>query len=96
MGQIEPLYPFQEKAIEFAKVLPGVYEAIDMGLGKTRISLEWVKDYVSAGVLVIAPLKAIYTTWPDEIKKWGFPYTHSIVRKSCPLIEQTNFRLHTL
>jgi len=50
-----------------------------MGTGKTRISLEWSKDKVKDGILVIAPLKAIYTTWPDEIEKWGFPYKHVLL-----------------
>jgi len=42
---------------------------LDMGLGKTLITL---RTLCSQGerALVIAPLKPLYNTWPDEIVKW--------------------------
>lgn len=47
---------------------------LDPGLGKTAISLAASKVLLSKkmvkGVLVIAPLRTIYSTWPDEMDKW--------------------------
>lgn len=48
---------------------------LDMGLGKTVITLtaiiDLIYDYFEiAKVLVIAPLRVAQTTWEDEIKKW--------------------------
>lgn len=48
---------------------------LDMGMGKTAISLTAVEkliyDYFSVQkVLVIAPLKPAVETWPPEIEKW--------------------------
>lgn len=64
-----PLHQYQEKAIAFSCGLPTSYQALDMGLGKTRIALEWSKTK-PCRILVVAPLRAIYSTWPDEIQKW--------------------------
>lgn len=73
------MHPYQTKALQFSLVNPQTYLALDMGLGKTRIALEWAKPKLDKGVLVIAPLKAIYTTWPDEIEKWEFGYSYTIL-----------------
>ncbi len=48
---------------------------LDMGLGKTIISLTAIYDlcldsFEVRKVLVIAPLRVARDTWPDEIKKW--------------------------
>jgi SNF2 family DNA or RNA helicase len=47
---------------------------LDPGLGKTSITLSWVVKMLQAGlakkVLVIAPLRVIYTVWPEECHKW--------------------------
>lgn len=47
---------------------------LDPGLGKTSISLAITKilrgSDKSTGVLIIAPLRVIYSVWPNEIQKW--------------------------
>lgn len=48
---------------------------LDMGMGKTSITLtaveELLHDYFAVRkVLVIAPLKPAQETWPEEIRKW--------------------------
>jgi SNF2 family DNA or RNA helicase len=47
---------------------------LDPGLGKTAISLAWIRLIKqldpSAKFLVIAPLSVIPTTWPEEIQEW--------------------------
>lgn len=30
-------------------------------------------------VLIVAPLRVIYSVWPEEIKKWHYPFEYSIV-----------------
>ena len=72
-------HPYQKKALEFCNENPCSYLQLDMGLGKTLISLEWIKDKLDSGVLIIAPLRAISTTWPDEIEKWGYDYSYTIL-----------------
>ncbi len=56
---------------------------LDPGLGKTRITLTVIDTLFSLGelsrVLVIAPLRPIYTVWPNEIREWGFPQSHVIL-----------------
>lgn len=59
---------------------------LDMGMGKTAISLTAVErliyDYFSVQkVLVIAPLKPAVETWPPEIEKWDHlkHMTYSVV-----------------
>lgn len=74
-----PLRESQKKALQFSSTNPDSYLAMDMGLGKTLITLEWCRDKIPKGILVIAPLKACYTTWPDEIKKWNFPYSYTLL-----------------
>jgi len=62
------------EAIEF--LLKNRYAGLflDMGLGKTSVSLFAIKMLAEAGyikkVLLIAPIRALYTVWPNEIKKW--------------------------
>ena len=47
---------------------------LDPGLGKTSITLAAFKMLKRRGVarkaLVIAPIRAVYDVWPEEIKKW--------------------------
>lgn len=47
---------------------------LDMGLGKSVITLTAIRNLIIKGevgrVLVIAPLRVAKTTWPDEIAKW--------------------------
>lgn len=67
-------HKYQLEAIEF--LLKNRYAGLflDMGLGKTSISLFAIKQLAEAGyikkVLLIAPIRALYTVWPNEIKKW--------------------------
>ena len=62
-------HPYQEKALAFSKSRVCSYQALDMGLGKTLIALQWSKERLGS-TLVIAPLSGVDITWPDEILKW--------------------------
>ena len=59
---------------------------LDMGLGKSVITLTAINDLIYNRfeinrVLVIAPLRVANNTWPDEIKKWDHlsHLTYSVV-----------------
>ena len=66
---------YQSYAINFIDNKEIAALLLDMGLGKTSITLTSINDLMFdyfdvSKVLVIAPLRVATTTWPDEIKKW--------------------------
>jgi len=66
---------YQDYAKEFIVKNPVSALLLDMGLGKTVITLtalwELTLDYFEVGkVLVIAPLRVARDTWTEEVKKW--------------------------
>ncbi len=66
--------PYQVRMEQFALKNPCCALWLDMGLGKTVITLSIIEWYVRLGmgpVLVIAPLRVVETTWPEEIHKWN-------------------------
>ncbi len=52
----------------------GVGLLLDPGLGKTAITLAWIRVMKALGlidkVLIIAPLRVVYSVWPAEVSKW--------------------------
>jgi len=69
------LHDYQQYAIDFIKNNEVAAVLLDMGLGKTSITLTAVNDLIFdsfevSKVLVIAPLRVARDTWPAEIKKW--------------------------
>lgn len=60
---------YQARAVEEAMASPFMYEAFDMGLGKTLIMLDFLKR-TGLKALVMAPLLVATRTWPQEIRKW--------------------------
>lgn len=68
-------HSYQEYAIKFIESHPISALFLDMGLGKTSITLTAVNELLFDSfevrkVLVIAPLRVAKNTWCDEIKKW--------------------------
>jgi SNF2 family DNA or RNA helicase len=67
-------HDYQKRVIGFMSKTKTPALFLDMGLGKTSIILTHIALLYAAkkvkSVLVVAPLRAIYTTWPDEIEKW--------------------------
>lgn len=68
-------HDYQAYASEFIITHPACGLLLDMGLGKTVITLsalwELILDYFEVGrVLIIAPLRVARDTWPREIAKW--------------------------
>lgn len=68
-------HSYQEYAIRYIETHPISALLIDMGLGKTSITLTAIRNllfdsFAVCKVLVIAPLRVAKNTWTDEIKKW--------------------------
>ena len=67
---------YQDYAIRYIEKHPVAAVLLDMGLGKTVISLTAVYDLLFDSfevrrVLVVAPLRVARDTWPSEIQKWS-------------------------
>ena len=68
-------HDYQKYAIKYIETHPIAAVLLDMGLGKTSITLtalfNLLFDYFAVHkILVIAPLRVAKNTWSDEIKKW--------------------------
>lgn len=67
-------YPYQRHAIEWIIEHPSCGLLLDMGLGKTVITLtalQRLQDWCEIGkTLVVAPKKVAETTWSAEVSKW--------------------------
>lgn len=68
-------HSYQTYATEYIKNHPIAAVLLDMGLGKTSITLTALNDLLFDSfeihkVLVIAPLRVAKNTWPAEIEKW--------------------------
>lgn len=68
-------HDYQKYATEYIEAHPIAAVLLDMGLGKTVITLTTIADLLFDSfnvhrVLVIAPLRVSRDTWPAEIKKW--------------------------
>ena len=78
-------HDYQSYCIDYIKNHKIAAVILDMGLGKTSITLTAIKDLINKGqvrkVLVVAPLRVAKTTWKDEIEKWDHlsSLTYSIV-----------------
>ena len=69
-------HDYQRYAAEFILTHPISALLLDMGLGKTSITLTAINDllfdrFEVHKVLVVAPLRVARDTWSAEIEKWG-------------------------
>ena len=81
------LHNYQKYAVEFIETHPEAAILLDMGLGKTIITLTAVYNllfdyFCISKVLVIAPLRVAKNTWPAEIQKWNLSLKYSVVTGS--------------
>ena len=68
-------HSYQEYAAAFIEAHPAACLLLDMGLGKTAITLSVINDllfdsFEAHRILVIAPLRVARDTWPEELRKW--------------------------
>jgi len=77
MGILE-LHQYQKNAIKFGLENKTVLFAMDLGLGKTAVALK-IMEHLKQKAIVFAPLRVIYSTWPDEIKLWTPKITYDVI-----------------
>ena len=68
-------HSYQKYAIDFIENNPVSALLLDMGLGKTSITLSALNDLLFDyfdvhRILIVAPLRVARNTWSDEIAKW--------------------------
>lgn len=69
------LHEYQNFCVEFLKEHPEAMLILEMGLGKSAVSLTAITDLMFDSfdvgkVLVIAPLRVAKTVWPEERENW--------------------------
>lgn len=68
------LHDYQKKAVGFQCSMPHSMLWLDMGLGKTVITLSSISHLISTGflkgVLIVAPIRVIRLVWRQEAAKW--------------------------
>ncbi len=68
-------HSYQQYAVKFITENPVSCLLLDMGLGKTVVTLTAISVLADAHkVLVIAPLRVARDVWPAEIAKWDHLY----------------------
>jgi SNF2 family DNA or RNA helicase len=71
----DKLHDYQKKAVNHQCTKPNTMLWLDMGLGKTVITLTSIAHLLNAGflngVLIVAPIRVIRLVWKQEAKKWG-------------------------
>ena len=84
-------HDYQKYATDFILTHPIAAVFLEMGLGKSVITLTALFDFIQdqfliRKVLVIAPLRVARDTWPSEIKKWdhlsGLTYSVAVGNES--------------
>ena len=72
------------KSIRKIKTNDGLACHVGTGLGKTRSTLLALEKILKRDgydrVLVVGPIPVVESTWPAEIKKWGFDMTYQLIR----------------
>lgn len=83
-------HEYQQYATQFILDHPVAAILLDMGLGKSVITLTAIKQLIQEEkvhrVLVVAPLRVAKQTWPEEINKWDHlkDLTYSVITGSKP------------
>lgn len=71
----DQLHGYQKKAVNFQCSLPGSMLWLDMGLGKTAITLTSIAYLRSTGflrgVIIVAPIRVCRLVWKQEAAKWS-------------------------
>ncbi len=75
MLNLSNFHKYQNSLVEFATRTPKCGLFVDMGLGKTSVSLtiasNFYYDLFIERILIIAPLRVANTVWKQESKKWA-------------------------
>lgn len=90
-------YPYQQYCIDRIVNDPAVGLFLDMGLGKTVITLSAIQElrynrWAVSKPLIIAPKKVAEATWTTEAAKWD----HLKMTRVVPVLGSTQKRLRAL
>jgi hypothetical protein len=70
----EDLHGYQKKAVNFQCTNPATMIWMDLGLGKTSVTLTSIVHLLNAGflrgVVIVAPIRVIRLVWRQEALKW--------------------------
>lgn len=73
--QIQQLYTYQRKAVNWQCTKPYSMLWVDCGLGKTIITLTSINHLIKTGhlksILIVAPLRVVHSVWRQEADKWS-------------------------
>src|SRR5690606_8811240 len=93
---------YQRAGVRFIKEKRKCALFVDMGLGKTAISLTAIADLAAemdiGRALIIGPQRVVKKTWPDEVKNWSHTrtLTHTVIvgtpKKRRKLLQQPTAR----
>ncbi len=98
-------HEYQIYATDFILTHPTAAVLLEMGLGKSVITLTAIHDlclnrFEIGQVLVIAPLRVARDTWPDEIQKWdhlkGLTYSVAVgtaTERKAALLQPTHIHI---
>lgn len=71
----DKLHGYQQKAVNFQCSMPHSMLWLDMGLGKSAITLTSIVHLLNAGflrgVVIVAPIRVIRLVWRQEAMKWS-------------------------
>lgn len=74
------LHEYQKKAVNFQCSHPNSMLWLDMGLGKTVITLTSIAHLLTVGflrgVIIVAPIRVVRLVWRQEAEKWN--HTHQL------------------
>lgn len=74
------LHPYQQDGVDFLNWWGGGMLLADCGTGKTLMALEALnRDRRMLPALVVAPLRCVTKVWPEEIRKFGFPFSFAVL-----------------
>jgi SNF2 family DNA or RNA helicase len=70
----DQLHPYQQKAVNFQCTHPNTMLWLDMGLGKSVVTLTSIAHLLRTGflrgVVIVAPIRVIRLVWKQEAAKW--------------------------
>ena len=71
----DQLHPYQQKAVDHQCAHPHSALWLDMGLGKTAITLTSISNLIGCGfltsVMIVAPIRVCRLVWRQEAAKWS-------------------------
>ena len=73
----QPLRHYQREAVDRLHKAGPLFISMEMGLGKSRVAIEYLKEINAQRVIIVAP-KSVCLVWRDELRKWwpNGPYSY--------------------